>query len=116
MTLNSNQEDDFFIADILSKNKTIAMVGASKNWKRPSNFVMKYLQKHGYKVIPVNPSSAGEKILGQLCYSSLEEIPFEIDMVNIFKALMDTSADATPVTATRAVVARRTLRMVFSPN
>ena len=47
MTLNSNQEDDFFIADILSKNKTIAMVGASKNWKRPSNFVMKYLQKHG---------------------------------------------------------------------
>ena len=85
MTLNINKEDDFFIADILSKNKTIAMVGASKNWKRPSNFVMKYLQKHGYKVIPVNPSSAGEKILGQLCYSSLEDIPFEIDMVNIFR-------------------------------
>ena len=85
MTLKKNIENDMFIADILSKNKIIAMVGASKNWKRPSNFVMKYLQKHGYKVIPVNPSSAGEYILGELCYASLEEIPFQIDMVNIFR-------------------------------
>ena len=85
MNLKKNIEKDLFIADILSKNKTIAMVGASKNWKRPSNFVMKYLQKHGFKVIPVNPSNAGQDVLGELCYASLEEIPIKIDMVNIFR-------------------------------
>tara|TARA_B110000003_G_C16624774_1_gene524471 strand:- start:79 stop:1878 length:1800 start_codon:yes stop_codon:yes gene_type:complete len=85
VTGKTNIEEDLFIADILSRNKIIAMVGASKNWKRPSNFVMKYLQKNGYKVIPVNPSTAGQEILGELCYSSLEEIPIKIDMVNIFR-------------------------------
>ena len=78
-------DEDLFIADILSKNKTIAMVGASKNWKRPSNFVMKYLQKHGYKIIPINPGNAGQHILNELCYASLGEVPFKIDMVNIFR-------------------------------
>ncbi len=63
MTLTEDMENDLFIADILSKSKTIAMVGASQNWKRPSNFVMKYLQKHGYKVIPVNPKNTGENAL-----------------------------------------------------
>ena len=72
MTLTKDMENDLFVADILSKSKTIAMVGASQNWKRPSNFVMKYLQKHGYKVIPVNPRNAGENILGELCYSHLK--------------------------------------------
>ena len=51
------------------------MVGVSKNWKRPSNFAMKYLQKNGYKIIPLNPKEAGNYILGQLCYANLEEIP-----------------------------------------
>ena len=46
---------------------------------------MKYLQKHGFKVIPVNPSNAGQDVLGELCYASLEEIPIKIDMVNIFR-------------------------------
>ena len=78
-------DEDLFIADILSKNKTIAMVGASKNWKRPSNFVMKYLQKHGFKVIPINPGNAGQYILNELCYASLEDVPCKIDMVNIFR-------------------------------
>ena len=85
MTLTEDMENDLFIADILSKSKTIAMVGASQNWKRPSNFVMKYLQKHGYKVIPVNPRNAGENILGELCYPSLKDIPIKVDMVNIFR-------------------------------
>ncbi|MDC1133318.1 PLP-dependent transferase [Alphaproteobacteria bacterium] len=82
---NLKDDEDLFIADILSKNKTIAMVGASKNWKRPSNFVMKYLQKHAYKVVPINPGNAGQYILNELCYASLEEVPFKIDMVNIFR-------------------------------
>ena len=82
---NTKIDEDLFIADILSKVKTIAMVGASKNWKRPSNFVMKYLQKHGYRVIPVNPGTAGQYILNELCFASLTEIPIKIDMVDIFR-------------------------------
>mgnify|MGYP003308461512 CR=1 FL=1 len=66
MTLTEDMENDLFIADILSKSKTIAMVGASQNWKRPSNFVMKYLQRKGYKIIPVNPREAGKKINNEL--------------------------------------------------
>ena len=49
------------IKDILSKHKTIAMIGVSKDPKKPSTIVMKYMQKYGYKVIPVNPSAKGEK-------------------------------------------------------
>jgi len=87
MSISSNafEDEDIFIADILSKNKIIAMVGASKNWKRPSNFVMKYLQKHGYTVIPINPGNAGQYILDELCYASLQDVPIKIDMVNIFR-------------------------------
>ena len=77
--------DDLKIANILSSVKTIAMVGASNNWKRPSNFVMKYLQKKGYKIIPVNPREAGKKINNELCYASLKDIPINIDMVDVFR-------------------------------
>ena len=61
------------------------MVGASNNWKRPSNFVMKYLQRKGYKIIPVNPREAGKKINNELCYASLKDIPINIDMVDVFR-------------------------------
>ena len=61
--MNDDKFSDLKIANILSSVKTIAVVGASNNWKRPSNFVMKYLQKHGYKVIPVNPKNDGENAL-----------------------------------------------------
>ena len=77
--------DDLQIANILSSVKTIAMVGASNNWKRPSNFVMKYLQRKGYKIIPVNPREAGKKINNELCYASLKDIPINIDMVDVFR-------------------------------
>ena len=77
--------DDLKIANILSSVKTIAMVGASNNWKRPSNFVMKYLQRKGYKIIPVNPREAGKKINNELCYASLKDIPINIDMVDVFR-------------------------------
>ena len=66
-TVSSAEEEtalDFIISDVLSTAKTIAVVGASANWKRPSYFVMKYLKKHGYKIIPINPKSPGLKILG----------------------------------------------------
>jgi O-acetylhomoserine (thiol)-lyase len=70
---------------ILQRIKTIAMVGASSNWNRPSYFVMKYLQGKGYRVIPVNPGIAGQKLLGEQVYSSLREIPEPIDMVDVFR-------------------------------
>jgi O-acetylhomoserine (thiol)-lyase len=71
---------------ILSGTKTIALVGASSNWNRPSYFVMKYLQGKGYRVIPVNPGIAGKELLGEMVYASLRDIPEKIDMVDIFRA------------------------------
>jgi O-acetylhomoserine (thiol)-lyase len=71
---------------ILSTVHTIAMVGASSNWNRPSYFVMKYLQGKGYRVIPVNPGTAGKDLLGERIYANLREIPDAIDMVDVFRA------------------------------
>src|SRR5580693_6336699 len=71
---------------ILERVKTIAMVGASSNWNRPSYFVMKYLQGKGYRVIPVNPGIAGQELLGERVYASLRDIPEKIDMVDVFRA------------------------------
>ncbi len=79
------QDNDLKIAHILNSVNTIAMVGVSKNWKRPSNFVMKYLQKCGYKIIPVNPNEAGNFILDEMCYGKLTDIPIKIDMVDVFR-------------------------------
>ena len=90
-----NQEiDDLKIANILNSVKTIAMVGVSKNWKRPSNFVMKYLQKYGYKIIPINPNEAGKFILDELCYGNLDEVPIKIDMIEVFRKSEDCLAIA----------------------
>ncbi len=71
---------------ILASVRTIAMVGASSNWNRPSYFVMKYLQNKGYRVIPVNPGTAGQEQLGEKVYASLRDIPDKIDMVDVFRA------------------------------
>ena len=77
--------DDLYLRRILRETKTIAMVGASANWNRPSYFAMKYLLDRGYKVIPVNPAAAGQEILGQKVYGSLAELPQKADMVDIFR-------------------------------
>ena len=71
---------DTLIRRVLEETKAIAMVGASANWVRPSNFAMKYLQQKGYRVIPVNPGSAGEKIHGETCYAALADIPDDYQM------------------------------------
>jgi O-acetylhomoserine (thiol)-lyase len=76
---------DAKIRRILATVRTIAMVGASTNWNRPSYFVMKYLQGKGYRVIPVNPSAAGQELQGEHVYASLRDIPDPIDMVDIFR-------------------------------
>jgi O-acetylhomoserine (thiol)-lyase len=77
---------DAKIRRILSTVRTIAMVGASSNWNRPSYFVMKYLQGKGYRVIPVNPGTAGKEQLGEMIYASLRDIPVPVDMVDVFRA------------------------------
>jgi predicted CoA-binding protein len=77
---------DALLRRILREVRTIAMVGASPDWNRPSYFAMKYLQIKGYRVIPVNPKATGAEILGQRVYASLKDIPEKIDMVDIFRA------------------------------
>src|SRR3954463_4642681 len=85
---------DAQIRSILERVKTIALVGASSNWNRPSYFVMKYLQGKGYRVIPVNPGIAGQELLGETVYASLRDIPSElaeqIDMVDVFRPSAET--------------------------
>ncbi len=77
---------DAELRGILKHARTVAMIGASANWVRPSNFAMKYLQGKGYRVIPVNPGQAGKEILGEAVYASLADIPDRVDMVDIFRA------------------------------
>ena len=77
---------DEFLKDTLKRVRTIAVVGASANWNRPSFFVMKYLQAKGFRIIPVNPKEAGSTILGEKVYASLAEIPHAVDMVEIFRS------------------------------
>jgi hypothetical protein len=74
---------------ILKANRVIAVVGLSADWNRPSNFAAKYMQEHGYRVIPVNPRYAGKQVLGERCYSSLREIPEKVDIVDVFRKTED---------------------------
>ena len=73
------------IKNILSKYKTIAMIGVSKDPTKPSTIVMKYMQKYGYKVIPVNPRAKGEKILGEDVYEKITDIKEPVDIVDVFR-------------------------------
>ena len=73
------------IKDILSKYKTIAMVGVSNDQTKPSTIVMKYMQKYGYKVYPVNPSATGQKILGEEVYAKITDIKENVDIVDVFR-------------------------------
>src|ERR1700757_4504393 len=85
---------DAQLRSILQRVKTIAMVGASSNWNRPSYFVMKYLQGKGYRVIPVNPGVAGQILLGEKVYASLRDTPEPVDMVDVFRPARDAPAVA----------------------
>jgi uncharacterized protein len=68
---------------ILKDNRTIAVVGLSADWHRPSYFCAKYMQQHGYRIVPVNPRYP--EILGETSYARLEDIPFPVDMVDVFR-------------------------------
>ena len=83
--MSDHSYSDADLRDILSNVRTIAVVGASPRPYRPSHGVMRYLQRQGYRTIPVNPFAAGETILGERCYASLSDIPEPVDMVDIFR-------------------------------
>ena len=68
---------------ILKESRTIAVVGLSANWWRPSYFAAKYLQEHGYRIIPVNPQY--QEVLGEKCYPNLRAIPDKVDVVDCFR-------------------------------
>ncbi|MGB8278439.1 MAG: CoA-binding protein [Methylovirgula sp.] len=76
---------DEFIRAILTEVKTIALVGLSADPTRPSHYVFDFLQRHGYKMVGVNPGLAGKEILGAPVYARLADIPFPVDMIDIFR-------------------------------
>jgi hypothetical protein len=83
MTGDAAQADPQAIAEILKKYRVVAVVGLSTDPGRPSYRVADYLKQHGYRIIPVNPG-CGE-ILGEKCYPSLKDIPFPVEVVDIFR-------------------------------
>ncbi len=76
-------EDIDGLRRLLLETRTIAVVGLSANWHRPSYFAAKYMLDHGYTVIPVNPAYA--EVLGQKCYPSLRDVPVHVDLVDVFR-------------------------------
>ena len=85
-------QDPKSIHQILSTARTIALVGASEKTNRPSHEVMEYLQAHGYRILPVNPRLAGQKVLGETVYADLHSLPEPVDMVELFLAPERTDA------------------------
>jgi predicted CoA-binding protein len=85
-------ENDQGLRDILTSVRTIALVGASEKTSRPSHEVMEYLQRQGYRIIPVNPRLAGKQVLGETVYADLASIPEPVDMAELFLAPERTDA------------------------
>ncbi len=83
----SDNTDINALRRILRSCKTIAVVGLSANWYRPSYFAAKYMQEHGYRIFPVNPSY--KEVLGEKCYASVRDIPEKIDIVDCFRKSED---------------------------
>jgi uncharacterized protein len=81
------RDDISSLRHILKTCKTIAVVGLSAEWHRPSFFAAKYMQEHGYRIVPVNPKYP--EILGEKSYARLADIPFAIDMVDVFRKTQD---------------------------
>jgi predicted CoA-binding protein len=77
-------QDPLVISQILHTARTVAIVGLSSNALRPSNFVGFYLQRHGYKIVPVNPNE--REVVGERAYATLADIPFPVDVVDVFRA------------------------------
>jgi uncharacterized protein len=90
---------------ILGECRTIAVVGLSAEWHRPSYFVAKYMQQHGWRIVPVNPKYAGQAVLGEPCYARLEDIPHRVDMVDVFRK----PEDVPPIAASAVAIGAKCL-------
>lgn len=88
---------------ILAESRTIAVVGLSADWFRPSYFAAKYMQEHGYRIVPVNPRYP--EILGEPCYPTLSAIPFKVDIVDVFRK----TADVLPIAQEAVAIGARCL-------
>jgi predicted CoA-binding protein len=88
---------------ILKESRTIAVVGLSADWFRPSYFAAKYMQEHGYRIIPVNPKYT--EILGERCYPDLASVPVKVDIVDVFRK----SADCVPIAREAVAIGAKTL-------
>lgn len=92
-----------YLRRILKDNHTIAVVGLSADWYRPSYFAAKYMQEHGFRIIPVNPKY--NEILGERCYPDLASIPDKIDIVDVFRK----SEDCAPIAKDAAAIGAKAL-------
>jgi predicted CoA-binding protein len=97
------QDDINTLRRILRESRTIAVVGLSADWFRPSYFAAKYMQEHGYRIIPVNPRYG--EILGEKCYASLRDAPEKVDIVDVFRK----TADVMPIAEDAIAVGARVL-------
>jgi predicted CoA-binding protein len=88
---------------LLEQSRAIAIVGLSPDEQRPSHDVARYLQAHGYRIVPVNPRCA--EVLGERCFASLEEIPFPVDIVDVFRR----SDEVAPIARSAVAIAARGL-------
>ena len=89
---------DQMLKDVLKRAKVVAIVGVSANQVRPSYFVARYLKLKGYRIVPVNPGLAGQELFGEKVYATLIDIPFDVDMVDIFRR-----SDAVPAIVDEAL-------------
>lgn len=87
---------------ILTQSRTLAVVGLSAQWNRPSFFAAKYMQQHGYRIVPVNPRY--DRVLGEVCYPSVRDVPGKIDIVDCFRKAEDIPALADDAIAVGAGV------------
>ncbi len=90
---------------ILRQHRRVAVVGLSAEWHRPSFFVAKYLQQHGYEVHPVNPRYAGGEILGRPCVATLEDLSAPVDLVDVFRK----TADVLPIAKSAIAIGAKCL-------
>ncbi len=95
--------DSAALRQVLASCHRIAVVGLSAEWHRPSYFAAKYMQQHGYQIVPVNPRYS--EVLGQTCYARLEDIPGPVDMVDVFRR----SEDVLPIAQSAVAIGARCL-------
>lgn len=99
---------DSMIKDVLQRTCVVAVVGVSANPVRPSYFVARYLRLKGFRVIPVNPGLVGQQLFGETVYGTLADIPFDIDMVDVFRR-----SDAAPALVDEALARWPDLKTIW---